>query len=452
MTKDYAVTRRGILLIAYIYGLSNNAMSTSQPRIPLHFQILIGIVLGALIGYLSGQLPGGSAFIQNWVKPVGDIFIRLLKLIAVPLIFVSLTKGISELKDISTLSRMGVRTIAWYMVTTVFAVILGLVLVNTFQPGSFVSGETLANLSNSIDASVTDRVATGTANANNGPLDFFVRLVPANLFEALSKNGSLLQVIFFTIFFSICLLLVPEKQQQPIKALIDALNAVLLKMVDVIILISPYAVVALMAALFSNTADAGIILALISYAGVLLFGMAVMLFLYPLLVQSFGGIKIMDFLRGILPAQLVALSTSSSMATLPVTMDCLEERLNVDNEVVSFVCPVGATINMDATSLMQAIATVFVCQVLGHDLAWSDQLVIVLTATMASIGAAGAPSAGIVMLVIVLESVGFPAEKLPVALAMILAVDRPLDMCRTVVNITGDACVAVLVGRSMERN
>ncbi len=422
-------------------------MTSSKPRIALHFQILIGIVLGAGIGYLAGQLDGGPTFIENWVKPVGDIFIRLLKLIAVPLIFVSLTKGISELKDISTLSRMGLKTILWYMLTTVFAVILGLLLVNFFQPGSFVSAETLAELSKSIDASVTDRVATGTANASNGPLDFFVRLVPANLFGALSQNGSLLQVIFFTIFFSICLLLVPEKQQTPIKALIDALNSVLLKMVDVIIMISPYAVVALMAALFSNTTDAGVIKALISYAGVLLFGMLIMLMIYPLLVSAFGGYKAMYFLKGILPAQLVALSTSSSMATLPVTMDCLEERLGVDNEVVSFVCPVGATINMDATSLMQAIATVFVCQVLGHDLAWRDQLVIVLTATMASIGAAGAPSAGIVMLVIVLESVGFPSEKLPIALAMILAVDRPLDMCRTVVNITGDACVAVLVGK-----
>lgn len=173
--------------------------------------------------------------------------------------------------------------------------------------------------------------------------------------------------------------------------------------------------------------------------------MAILLSLYPLLVRAFGGMDLLHFLRGILPAQLVALSTSSSMATLPVTMDCLEENLDVDNEVASFVCPVGATINMDATSLMQAVATVFVCQVLGHELAWNDQLVIVLTATLASIGAAGAPSAGIVMLVIVLESVGFPPENLPVALAMILAVDRPLDMCRTVVNITGDACVAVLV-------
>lgn len=415
----------------------------------LHYQILIGIILGGLIGYLASTMAGGPEFVASWVKPIGTIFIRLLKLIAVPLIFVSLTKGISDLKDLTTLSRMGLRTIGWYMTTTVFAVLLGLFLVNFFQPGGFVSAETLASLSESIPESINAKVETGAANAAGGPLDFFVRMVPQNIFEALSQNGSLLQVIFFTIFFSICLLLVPAESQKPIKKLIDALNVVMLKMVDAIIVLSPYAVVALMAALFAETSDAGIIKALISYAGVLLFGMAIMLAIYPLLVRFFAGIPAATFLRGMLPAQLVALSTSSSMATLPVTMDCLEENLGVENEVVSFVCPVGATINMDATSLMQAIATVFVCQVLGHELAWNDQLIIVLTATMASIGAAGAPSAGIVMLVIVLESVGFPSEKLPLALAMILAVDRPLDMCRTVVNISGDGCVAVLVGASL---
>lgn len=425
-------------------------MSSASKGIALHYQILIGIIVGAVLGFAAGQLEGGPAFISNWVKPVGDIFIRLLKLIAVPLIFVSLTKGISDLKDLTTLSRMGVRTIAWYMFTTVFAVLLGLFLVNFFEPGAFVSAETIANLSNSIPDSINAKVETGARNAAGGPLDFFVRLVPQNLFASLSENGSLLQVIFFTIFFSICLLMVPGDQQAPIKKLIDALNGVLLKMVDVIILISPYAVVALMAALFAETSDAGIIKALISYALVLLLGMGILLLLYPLLVRWVTGRPMLEFLRGILPAQLVALSTSSSMATLPVTMDCLEENLGVENEVVSFVCPVGATINMDATSLMQAIATVFVCQVLGHELAWNDQLIIVLTATLASIGAAAAPSAGIVMLVIVLESVGFPSENLPLALAMILAVDRPLDMCRTVVNISGDSCVAVLVESSLK--
>ncbi|MEL6143213.1 MAG: dicarboxylate/amino acid:cation symporter [Bacteroidota bacterium] len=365
------------------------------------------------------------------------------------MIFVSLTKGISDLKDVSKLSRLGLRTIMWYMATTVFAVILGLLLVNFFNPGAFVSQETVANLSGNIPTDISSKVSLGTQSSSSGPLDFFIQLVPANLFAALSDNGRLLQVIFFTIFFSICLLLVPADKQKPINVLIDSLNTVLLKMVDAIILLSPYAVVALIASLFAETTDSGILRALISYAAVLLLGMAILLSLYPLLVKFVTGMSPRRFLSGILPAQLVAFSTSSSMATLPVTMDCLEENLGVDNEVVSFVCPVGATINMDATSLMQAIASVFVCQVLGYDLAWNDQLIIVLTATLASIGAAAAPSAGIVMLVIVLESVGFPSESLPLALAMILAVDRPLDMCRTVVNISGDSCVSVLVEHSL---
>lgn len=426
-------------------------MSTSRKPIPLHYQIVIGIVVGAVLGLAAGKIDGGPAFIADWVKPIGTIFIRLLKLLAVPLIFVSLTKGISDLKDFSTLSRMSYRTIGWYMLTTVFAVLLGLFLVNFFQPGAFVSAETVTALGASISETTNAKVGAGTAGAAAGPLDFFVNMVPDNLFAALSANGRMLQVIFFTILFSVCLLLVPEKSRTPIKELVDALNVVMLKMVDLIILLSPYAVLALMAALFSETSDVGIIKALLSYALVMLFGMAIMLTIYPSLARLFGGVPMLTFVRGILPAQLVAFSTSSSMATLPVTMDCLEENLGLKNEIVSFVCPVGATINMDATSLMQAIATVFVCQVLDHDLAWNDQLIIVLTATLASIGAAGTPSAGIVMLVIVLESVGFPSEKLPLALTMILAVDRPLDMVRTVVNITGDGCVAVLVGRSVDK-
>ncbi|MTB50005.1 dicarboxylate/amino acid:cation symporter [Lewinella sp. W8] len=425
--------------------------SPSRSGIPLHVQILLGIVLGAVIGLGAAQLAGGPEFVRTWIKPVGLIFVKLLKLIAVPLIFVSLTKGISDLKDVSALSRMGLRTIMWYMITTVFAVLLGLFLVNAFNPGAAVSPETIAGLSENIPAGVGDKLDLGNQSRNAGLLDFFVRMVPDNLFAALSDNGRLLQVIFFTLLFSVCLLMIPAREQEPIKRLVDALNAVMLKMVDLIIKLSPVAVVALIAALFAETSDAGIIKALISYAAVLLLGMAILLLLYPLVVRGMTGMPIMTFVRGILPAQLVAFSTSSSMATLPVTMECLEENLEVENEVVSFVCPVGATINMDATSLMQAIAAVFVCQVLGHDLVLGDQLIIVLTATLASIGAAAAPSAGIVMLVIVLESVGFPPDQLPLALAMILAVDRPLDMCRTVVNISGDSCVSVLVEDALKK-
>ena len=259
----------------------------------------------------------------------------------------------------------------------------------------------------------------------------------------------MLQVIFVTVFFSVAMLILPAAQIDPLKKMINAANTAMLKTVDLIMLTAPYAVIALIATLFVETTGGELFLALLSYSGILLFGMALLIVFYVLIIKIYTGKSPRYFLKGILPAQLTALSTSSSMATLPVTMKCVEENLGVEKDVSSFVCPVGATINMDATSLMQAIAAIFVCQVMGHDLELTDQLTIVMTATLASIGAAAAPSAGIIMLVIVLESVGFPSAKLAIALTLIMSVDRPLDMCRTVVNISGDSFVSVLVAKSL---
>ena len=407
----------------------------------IHWKILIGIILGLVVGYMASLSDFGINAIQDFIKPFGTIFIKTLKLIAVPLVFVSLAKGISELKDIKKLSSLGGKTIAWYLLTTVFAVILGLFLVNVFQPGSGLDIEALQRLAtDTID--LESKKTSGTS-----PLDFFVRMVPDNIFSALGNNGQLLQVIFFTVLFSVSLLLIPEDDQKPVVRLIDSLNKVMLKIVDLVIAFSPYAVFALMATLIVEIKDPAIFKALLNYSLVLLLGMGILLILYPLLARAFTGMPIINFAKGILPAQLVALTTSSSMATLPVTMECVVENLGVEKEVVSFVCPIGATVNMDATSLMQSIAAVFVCQAIGFDLSIGDQLTIVLTATMASIGAAAVPSAGVIMLVMVLESIGFPSEKLPLALTMILAVDRPLDMCRTVVNISGDSFVSVVMGK-----
>ncbi len=407
----------------------------------IHWKVLIGVILGLLVGYLATFFDIGETLTLGYIKPFGVIFIKALKLIAVPLVFVSLAKGITELKDIGKLSKLGGRTVFWYMLTTVSAVLLGLFLVNVFQPGVGLDIETLQGLSK-------DAVNLETPSTKGkSPLDFFVRMVPDNIFSALSDNGRLLQVIFFTVLFSVALLMIPEKDQTPVVRLIESLNKVMLKIVDMIIAFSPYAVFALMASLFVEIKDPAIFIALIKYSAVLLLGMFILLMLYPLLAQLLTGIPFMKFAKGILPAQLVALSTSSSMATLPVTMECVVDNLEVEDEIASFVCPIGATINMDATSLMQSIAAVFVCQVIGYELSLGNQLTIIVTATMASIGAAAAPSAGIVMLVLVLESVGFPSDKLPLALAMILAVDRPLDMWRTVVNISGDSFVSVIVGK-----
>lgn len=407
----------------------------------IHWKVLLGVIIGLMVGYLGSFFEIGETIILNYVKPFGVIFIKALKLIAVPLVFVSLAKGITELKDLGKLSKLGGRTVFWYMLTTVGAVLLGLFLVNIFQPGLGLDIEALQGLSK--DSVDFDPAST----KGKSPLDFFVRMVPDNIFSALSDNGRLLQVIFFTVVFSIGLLMIPQEDQTPVVRFIESLNKIMLKIVDMIIAFSPYAVFALMATLFVEIKDPTIFIALMKYSGVLLLGMFILLLMYPLFAQLLTGIPFMKFVKGVLPAQLVALSTSSSMATLPVTMECVIDNLEVEDEIASFVCPIGATINMDATSLMQSIAAVFVCQVIGYELSLTDQLTIIVTATMASIGAAAAPSAGIVMLVLVLESVGFPSDKLPLALAMILAVDRPLDMWRTVVNISGDSFVSVIVGK-----
>lgn len=417
-------------------------------KLALHWKILIGMVLGVVIGFIALQFSWGPDIVKDWIKPFGEIFIKLLKLIAVPLVIVSLAKGITDFKDLADLSKIGGRTIVFYLITTVVAVIVGLFLVNFFAPGSSVSPETVTNLSKEYTDVVSEKLATATTGGR-GPLYFLVELVPENVFHAADDNSNMLQVIFVTIFFSICMLLIPGKQQKSLKRVIEAINSVILKMVDAIMITAPYAVTALIATLIAETTNGELFVALISYALVLLLGMALLLVIYVLVTWLYTGKPPKYFLKGILPAQLTALTTSSSMATLPVTMKCVEENLGVEKEISSFVCPVGATINMDATSLMQAIAAVFVCQVLGHDIDLADQLTIVLTATLASIGAAAVPSAGIIMLVIVLESVGFPSEKLAVALAMIFAVDRPLDMARTVINISGDSFVAVLVAKSL---
>jgi len=418
-------------------------LKETKKELSIHWKILIGIILGLAVGFIASKSDLGVHLVQNFITPFGTIFIKLLKLIAVPLVVVSLAKGIVDLKDVKKLSTLGGKTILWYLATTIFAVILGLFLVNSFKPGSGLNIEAFQHLAtDSIDIN-------STRSSSKSYLDFFVRMVPDNLFSALTDNGKLLQVIFITVIFSICLLMIPKEDQSPIVRLIESVNKVMLKIVDVIIRYSPYAVFALMATLIVEIKDPAIFKALLNYSLVLLLGMFVMLCLYPIVIRMIVGMPIKKFVEGILPAQLVALTTSSSMATLPVTMECATDNLGVEDEVVSFVCPIGATVNMDATSLMQSIAAVFVCQVIGLELSISDQLTIVLTATMASIGAAAVPSAGIIMLVMVLESIGFPSDKLPLALTMILAVDRPLDMCRTVVNVSGDSFVSVVVGKKM---
>lgn len=426
-------------------------------KLALHWKILIGMVLGILIGILFRDLDfsdsyTGGQFIMDWIAPIGKIFVNALKLIAVPLILASLIKGISDLEDISKFKNMGIRTILIYVGTTVIAICIGLAIVNIIGPGFGIEPETIETLKTEYagNSSIQKKMDTAQAQRGAGPLQFLVDMVPSNIFKSMSDNGLMLQVIFFSIFFGISLILIGKEAATPMKKLINSLNEVVLKMVDIIMLTAPYAVFALLAGVIVSSPDSAILFALLRYAGVVVLGLALMISVYLLLVAFVCKKNPLWFLKQISPAQLVAFSTSSSAATLPVTMERVEEHIGVDKEVSSFVLPVGATINMDGTSLYQAVAAVFIMQVLYPEgLDFSNQLIIVLTALLASIGSAAVPGAGMVMLVIVLEAVGFPSDLLAIGLALIFAVDRPLDMCRTMVNVTGDAVVAMLVAKSV---
>ncbi len=415
-------------------------------KLALHWQIIIGMVAGILAGILFIQFEWGGKFVSDWIKPFGTMFINSLKLIAIPLIIASLIKGVSDLSDITQLSKMGTRTVIMYIGTTVMAISLGLILVNLIQPGNFIADSTRESMMASFSGEADSRIDAAEKTKDRGPLTPLVEVIPDNFIAAASSNGNMLQVIFFVIFFGIGIILIEPAKARPVKEFFDALNEVILKMIDLIMLFAPVGVFALLAALVAEAPSADVFVALGAYSFTVILGLGLLLFgVYPLLVKVFAGVSYRTFLKGISPAQLLAFSTSSSAATLPVTMERVEEHLGVDKDVTSFVCPVGATVNMDGTSLYQGVAAVFIAQVFGDDLTLADQLAIVLTATLASIGTAAVPGAGVLMLVIVLESIGVN----PAGIALIFAVDRPLDMIRTSVNITSDATVALLVGKSL---
>lgn len=421
-------------------------------KLALHWKIIIGMVLGIIFGFIMNSV-SGQQFVTDWIAPFGTIFINLLKLIAVPLILASLIKGISDLKDISKIKSMGLRTIAIYVGTTLVAIVIGLSIVNIVKPGAGMPQETIEKikLKYENDAGVTDKLTKASAQQDAGPLQALVDIFPSNIFKAMGE-AKMLQVICFALLVGICLLLIGEKKAKPLVDFFDSLNEVIMKMVDLIMLFAPYAVFALMANVIIAFDDTEILLKLVQYALCVVAGLMLMIGFYMLLIKFVTKKSPLWFLNKLSPAQLLAFSTSSSAATLPVTMERVEEHLGVDKEVSGFVLPVGATVNMDGTSLYQGIAAVFIMQVIWPEgLTFTNQLIIVLTALLASIGSAAVPSAGMVMLVIVLESIGFPAELLPIGLALIFAVDRPLDMCRTVVNVTGDATVSMIVAKSLDK-
>ena len=414
-------------------------------KLALHWRILLGMVLGVLFAITMVQFEWGKSFVVDWIKPFGTIFINVLKLIAVPLILASLIKGVSDLKDLSKLSSMGSKTIGIYIITTIIAVSIGITVVNIVKPGNSISEKTRKELVANYQGATNSKIMAAEKQKEAGPLEALVNIVPSNIFNAASNNGNMLQVIFFAIFFGIGIILIPDDKSKPVKAFFDGVNEVILKMIDMIMLGAPYGVFALLAALIVESPSLDLFKALGWYALCVIIGLMLMIGVYVLLVYTITRKTPSFFINGISPAQLLAFSTSSSAATLPVTMERVEEHLGVEEEVSSFVLPIGATINMDGTSLYQAVAAVFIAQAFGMDLSFSVQLGIIATATLASIGSAAVPGAGMVMLVIVLAQAGIPEA----GLALIFAVDRPLDMCRTTVNVTGDAAVSMIVAKTM---
>ena len=452
-------------------------------KLPLHIKIIIGLVAGVIYAFISSAL-GWNQFTINWIDPFGTIFIRMLKFIAVPLVLFSIISGISGLQDISKLGKMGAKTLGFYLITTVTAVAIGLFLVNVIKPGTHldddqrvknrISYELWAkdnkiaikddlNFSNDpkyaqqvlevsgkaqeVDTKVEIMKGSAEMTKELPPLQFLVDMVPENLVLSISNNGLMLQVIFFAIFFGICIAMLGEKAK-PVATFIVSINEVFLKMVSLVMKAAPYFVFALLAGVIAKMADSPgevfeIFKGLASYSLTLFLGLALLVVvIYPLVLTLFvKDLSYKDVFKNLSPAQLMAFSTSSSAATLPVTMECVENNMGVSKNISSFVLPIGATVNMDGTSVMQAVAVLFLAQLHMVDLTFTQQLVIVLTATLASIGSAAVPSAGLVMLIIVLQSVGLN----PAWIAIIFPVDRPLDMCRTVVNVTGDATVATLV-------
>ena len=460
-------------------------------KLPIHVKIMIGLVLGVIWAFISSSL-GWNNFTITWIDPFGTIFIRLLKFIAVPLVLFSIIGGVANLSDVSKLGRLGGKTLMAYMFTTLFAIFIGLLFVNVIKPGSHIDedqriknrlsyelwlqqegmglsqdGQNFLDdpkyadyLTDSQEAQkLTDeqqrdleaKMQAANAQKESSPLMFIVNMVPENVLFSISNNQLMLQVIFFAIFFGITIVLIPKDIAAPVIGFVNGVNAIFVKMVDLVMRAAPFFVFALLSGVVAKMADTpaevfDIFLGLGSYALTLLGGLFFVIFVvYPTIIKLFvRKISYREFFRNISPAQFLGFSTSSSAATLPVTMECVEDNMGVPKSISSFVLPIGATVNMDGTSLHQAVAVIFMAQLHMVDLTFGQQLTIVLTASLASIGAAAVPSAGLIMMIIVLQSVGLN----PAWVAIIFPIDRPLDMVRTVVNVTGDATVSTLIAKS----
>lgn len=419
----------------------------NKKKLPLYLQILIGMIVGIGIGLIALQFHGDK-FINDWVRPWGQVFIRLLQLIAIPLVFFSLIKGVMGVMDVSRFAKIGIRTVVIYMLTTVCAILLGLSLGLLVRPGKFFNSNDKAGLISKYETQV--EASANEASQEHPPLAILDEIIPANFVRAASDNGKILQVIFFAILLGIAIIVLPSDKMQPVIRFFDAFYLIMLKVVDFIIATAPFGVAALMAGLVVDfSGQLSMFGALGIYALTTIFGLLLLMFgFYPLLIHLFTKKGVKRFIHTMYPVQLFAFTTSSSAATLPLNLEVTEKNLGVSNQVTSFVLPVGATINMDGTSLFQTVAVIFIAQVLGIELSISALATIVLMSVISSIGTPSVPGGSYVIMTMVLSSVGIPEQ----GLALILGIERPLDMLRTAVNVTGDATVAAIVDRSISKN
>jgi len=407
------------------------------PKLQLYTKVLIALVAGALFGLIANRL-GFAEFVGVYIKPVGTAFIRLISMVVVPLVFASLLVGTASLKDIRALGRIGAKTVVFYMCTTAIAVSIGLLLTAVVHPGSSLPDQARQKLIQDAE-SQQDAAAQPAAQAPS-IRELLLNIIPTNPIKSL-VDGQMLQIIFFALLMGICLTLIPEEQGRPVISFFKGIDGIIVRMVHVIMLTAPYGVFALIASVVADF-GVGILLMLLKYSLVVLLGLGLHMFVvYSSALKAFTRMSVLHFFRGFRPAQLMAFCSSSSNATLPVTMDCVTRQLGVPQHICSFTLPLGATINMDGTAMYQGVAAAFLAQIYGIDLSFVQQLTVVLTAVLASIGTAGIPGAGVIMLAIVLGSVGVPLQ----GIGIIMGVDRFLDMCRTVVNVTGDAVCAVVV-------
>lgn len=470
------------ILVGVLYLLSR--------KFAIHNRILLGLILGVGWAFFSSTF-GLKQFTLDWINPWGNIFMNLLKLIAVPLILFSIIKGVYDLSDISKFGKLGLKTIGIFLITTTTSVTIGILFGNIFSPGKSVDQELrvlnrikyeiwaeqnnkptidgnhikddpqyahlVANAqeiaSKEAQSSMGDKIDAAQKKKESGPLSFIEDMVPKNIFYSLTVDKLILQIIFFAIFFGLTLLYLDKTQVKPAVNFIFAMNEVFLKMIDLVMSLAPYFVFCLMAGKLTELAGDSISNMLIVFKSLGIYSLVVfgglcmmMFFTYPTLLKVFTKRSVLKFFKAASPAQMLAFSTSSSAATLPITMECVNDRMGISKDTSSFVLPVGATINMDGTSLYQAVAVLFLAQFHMIDLTLTQQLTVILTAILASVGTAAVPSAGIIMLILVLESVGLN----PAWIAIILPVDRILDMCRTAVNVTGDMTVCNIIANDQK--